>query len=823
MATFACRTKDNVAVTEKKPRVYFTCHPDDFARYFDKICEDIFKTHDCEVFYTTDMTEPIAAEQIDDKLGRMALFVVPVTFRLLSTPSRAMDCDIAFAKERHIPILPFMMESGIDAIYARPEKFGERQYLSPFGQDTTQIEFQDKLKQYLEAVLISDEMATRIRAAFDAYIFLSYRKKDRCHANELMRLIHNRPAYRDIAIWYDEFLTLGESFRDNIAKALEKSQLFALVVTPNLLEDPNFVMNEEYPFANGRIPIFPAEMVETDRDALQAKYQNIPPCANPKDQAAFEAQLLDALVHLARRENDDDPEHNFLIGIAYLEGIDVERNPARGLELITSAAEAGLLEAMKKLFLMYTEGAGIPLDYHQAVFWAEKAFVHCKEHYDEKSPETLTSLSDLARAYSQLGQDQKAVELQEKCYALHCEVVGEKHPDTLTALNNLALTLGKLGQHQKALVFKESCYALRCEVLGEKHPDTLTALNNLAFTLGNLGQHQKALELQEKCYALCCEVLGEKHPDTLTALCNLAFTLGELWQHQRALELQEKCYALHCEVLGEKHPATLTALNNLARALGKLGQHQRALELREKCYALRCEVLGEKHPATLTALGNLASALGKLGQHQKALEFKESCYALHCEVLGEKHPATLTALSNLAVTLDKLGQHQRALELQEKCYALCCEVVGKKHPDTLTALGNLARALGKLGQHQRALELREKCYALRCEVLGEKHPVTLTALGNLAVTLSNLGQQQRALELQEKCYALRCEVLGEKHPGTILALNNLAYYYAELGKYQRALELQEKCYALRCEVLGEDHPDTLRSQKRLSEFKEKIQ
>lgn len=30
-----------------KPRVYFTCHPDDFDRFFEKVCADIFATHDC--------------------------------------------------------------------------------------------------------------------------------------------------------------------------------------------------------------------------------------------------------------------------------------------------------------------------------------------------------------------------------------------------------------------------------------------------------------------------------------------------------------------------------------------------------------------------------------------------------------------------------------------------------------------------------------------------------------------------------------------------------------------------------------------------------
>ena len=45
MVTLQVKTKNNVDI-DKKPRVYFTCHPDDFGGYFEKVCEDIFKTHD---------------------------------------------------------------------------------------------------------------------------------------------------------------------------------------------------------------------------------------------------------------------------------------------------------------------------------------------------------------------------------------------------------------------------------------------------------------------------------------------------------------------------------------------------------------------------------------------------------------------------------------------------------------------------------------------------------------------------------------------------------------------------------------------------------
>ncbi len=560
------RTKGN-ASPARKPRVYFTCHPADFDKYFDKICEDIFKSHDCAIYYTEDMTEPFDEADLVTDLESNNLFVIPVTFKLLTQPNRAMDQDFAYAKEKCIPVLPLMMESGIDSIYQRPDKFGERQYISPYSSDLTEVRYEEKLKKYLEVVLISDEMAKRVRAAFDAYIFLSYRKKDRRYANELMRLIHKKPQCRDIAIWYDEFLTPGESFKENIARILKDSKLFALLVTPNLLEEPdgkpNFVMAEEYPEAKkAGMPILPAEMEATNQEALSTKFDGIPRCVNPYAEG-FNEQILESLALLATEKNDSEPEHNFLIGLAYLEGIDVETNRELGLSLITAAAEAELPEAMEKLYEMYYNGTYVALDYQQALIWIQKLSDYYLTHFGEEDPKTLAARNDLAVTYYDLGDYQTALELQEKVYALRCKILGEEHPNTLRSLGNLAVTYGELGNRQKSLELNEKVYALRCKILGEEHPNTLTSLNNLAFTYGELGNHQKALELNEKVYTLLCKILGEEHPDTLTALSNLACIHFHLEQYQKAYLLFQKVYAGQCKVLGKDHPHTENTLSNI--------------------------------------------------------------------------------------------------------------------------------------------------------------------------------------------------------------------------------------------------------------------
>ena len=145
-----------------------------------------------------------------------------------------------------------------------------------------------------------------------------------------------------------------------------------------------------------------------------------------------------------------------MIGLAYLDGIDVEKNTERGIELITSAAEANLLEAMKKLYDLYINSKESDKEEslwnpRKAMYWAERIVKYYKLTDGEEAPVTLTSLNNLASTYSEFCEYIKALKLQEKVYLLRCKILGKEHPDTLTTLNNLASTYNELGDYEKAL------------------------------------------------------------------------------------------------------------------------------------------------------------------------------------------------------------------------------------------------------------------------------------------------------------------------------------------------------------------------------------
>ncbi|MBR3906307.1 MAG: TIR domain-containing protein [Clostridia bacterium] len=356
-----------------KPRVYFTCHPSDFEQYFEETKNYIIRRRNCVVWYKPHPAAVFAdEEQMEELLSQMQLFVVPVTGALLQENNDDLFQEIAYARRKNIPILPLMEEEGLDDLFN--ERFGALQYYAPHRKDIAAVSFEEKLGKYLDRILATDEDAERIRNIFAARIFLSYRKKDRKKARELMRLIHKNPFCQNIAIWYDEYLLPGFEFDRAIEKELINSDLFVLAVTPNLVEKNNYVIRVEYPKAKemGK-PVLPVELEKTNGDELRTNFPEIPDCVDVNNEEQMTLMLRESLRSIVMQEDEHDSEYNFLLGLAYLYGIEVEVDHEHAVQLIEEAARMDLPEAVEQMANMYMEGLGVVSDTEQALYWSERA------------------------------------------------------------------------------------------------------------------------------------------------------------------------------------------------------------------------------------------------------------------------------------------------------------------------------------------------------------------------------------------------------------------------------------------------------------------
>ena len=378
------KTRDDVS-PEGRTKVFFCAYPADTESGLKALAEDLFSDskYSPVLFFLSDPSAKLTLEKTKsllEALDDMKLLMIPVTSDFLYLPNPAREVVLPYALEKKIPILPVIMEKGLEPEFSR--LCGELHCLNRVDNDPTQLPYREKLEKFFAAVMENDDLTEKIRSAFDAYIFLSYRKKDREHAKEIMKQIHRNDFCRDVAIWFDEYLFPGEDFNNNIRKALEHSKLFAMVITPSLLEKPNYVMEEEYPRARaGGKKILGIEAVRTDREQLKKDYAGLSLIADASDFEDLRSRIR-ALLEAGDTENQA-PEHLYLIGLAYLGGIDTEKDPLKALDLIREAAKQDLPAAARKLASMYRYGEGVGRDPEEALFWLEELFRMLEEDLSE--------------------------------------------------------------------------------------------------------------------------------------------------------------------------------------------------------------------------------------------------------------------------------------------------------------------------------------------------------------------------------------------------------------------------------------------------------
>lgn len=737
-----------------KPRVYLCCHPEDCSIYLEPMAQELLELWDCAVWYRqgerTEEWSQGAEEEALDILGQMQLVVVPVSEAFLYEEGNAARREFDLAVAHHIPVLPILVEGGLAGAFN--QRCGTMQCLDRTSQDVTEIPYREKLKKFLDAVLVPDDLAQQVRAAFDAYVFLSYRKKDRRYAQELMRLIHANPFCRDIAIWYDEFLSPGEDFNDTIAQALQKSRLFALAVTPNLVNEKNYVMDVEYPMARqaGK-KILPAQLCPTDRRKLEQCYQGLPQCVDSRDQAALSDSLLEALQGVAVGENDSSPEHLLFIGLAYLGGIDVEVDLRRGVELVTQSAQLGLPQAMDKLVTLYGTGTGVPLDQGQAIEWQEKLVAALSQEPGQEAAllEHHQRLAHLCWAC------QRYPRAQEACRgAMGCLARGAFSPQVIRDttlwyydhMGRIAQALGRLEEAQEHFLAHQMLSAQWAREEGG-----IPALDSWMVSYDRLGQLsldqgelEQALEQFTRGRALARQVDQQVH--TVSAM-----------NRRLTMELQCSRVLLDQGRLNDAMEA-YESLLPLARQLAREGDSQAVTRYIGACYDMSqlCGQLGQLDKGVAYARQGLAGARA-LAQEMPTLSHQRNLAALYLQY-GDS--CLLTHTPDKTLDPDIVHSYRQGAQLAQQVAQRTGSAQGWM--DVSRALERVSRWYGLDGQEER--EERTLTQAIEAAQRGVDAQGGVEARRQLADLLQQMSRlcRERMDAQGEQGYTRRCFQLRQE-------------------------------------------------------------
>ncbi|MBQ2733565.1 MAG: toll/interleukin-1 receptor domain-containing protein, partial [Clostridia bacterium] len=587
-------------------------------------------------------------------------------------------------------------------------------------------------KETLDAVLLDPEEIKNVRAAFDAYIFLSYRKKDRRYVNELRRLIHSVPECRDIAIWYDDYIVVGESFTDSIERAMKKSKIFTLLVTPSVLErndgKPNYVMEPEYRDArDAKMEIFPVEMQETDKAALESEFRDIPKCTGIDDKDAFKEGLLLSVRRAAITRSPDSPEHDFFIGLAYLEGIDVERNIELATELLASAANAGIEVAIKKLIDHYLEFMD-----PKATEWARRLVDLCAERYGKASDEAIDAMDKLAYAVMRDQDREQYISIYLQRYELRRDSLGDKDEKTLLALCELVENEGWLltpqgkdhSEHLQELLSDSSLIT----------PKIVTAIGDIVSAYDSADDEGSALRWARFLYNYQVEMHGADSPEAIAAKDKVAYYRQSCGSFEGALDERTELYYQKARLFGKDSREALSARLDIIDVYldavhpddeKHTAARNIASELCDSCSAL----LGKDDKLYIYALRRLARANAKLKLYHEAQEKYEEIYRWYKKHVTDKG-STADLLDELARVCLHSDRKAAREYLKEQCELL--NSVDTSEDEDISAydmsekLSENRRSLGIALKMLADLNADEKNYAAAIECLRYYLPIAET-------------------------------------------------------------------------------------------------
>lgn len=576
---------------------------------------------DCVVSWLEVPNHDIDGDELEQELRETQMLVLIVSKAFLDTPQQWQPPEYRIAKQINLPVLPIALDPALFPQFTSQEG-------AIHGISLTDPEYRVKLKVQLDNFLISldiignltgeiiinpgqasESSAARIMRelenTFKGSVFLSYRKMDVALARTFMHGFHNVPRFEAIAVWYDNFLTAGRVFDDEIRDAINKADVFLLLVTPNITQDGNYVLTEEYPYAvRLKKRIIAVEAAPTNYKEFRANFRHVDKYVKIGDlEKGFRSYLPDG------RLTTLNADRKYWLGVAFMLGLMVEKDAERTVKLFETCAgdysDTSAYLAITQLIKIYQLGLGIRPDIQKVLHWLLKTEDFVRQTHREDSELAMSAYHRIGIIYRELGRHESAVEYFEKALAYaqrhnRAQNVAEIRGD----MTNLYADMGDLSKREELLEKNQNAF-------DSGSLETAIVYSQKADLADDRKEYGQALEFYKKSLEIRLARQGEAHPDTVNVYCNMAVTHQHAGQYDKALELYQKALAVREQTLGYSHPDTGISLYNIGSLFLEQKKWNEAAEYFDKAHRVFLQYYGAEHERSVTAFKAAAYANGQ--------------------------------------------------------------------------------------------------------------------------------------------------------------------------------------------------------------------
>lgn len=276
------------------------------------------------------------------------------------------------------------------------------------------------------------------------------------------------------------------------------------------------------------------------------------------------------------------------------------------------------------------------------------SFQEAQRCYHESGNQTFEALAlnSLGHLHVQLGDYRKALNYHRESLSLiNDDMMGKG-----TTLHNIAVAYHNLGENQKALEYYNRALEV-WKTIGNKTREAMTILGT-GQIYSDLGESQKAFDYFDQALGI-----SEKARDNVgkAAILNCIGGLHYvLRNYDKALHYYTRALSINKAIHDGDGEAQVR--NNIGLVHANLGNNRKALEYYDK--ALRLQMAIGNKSGQGTTLNNMGLAYRGIGDNQKAVRYYNEAMSI-LGVVGDKR-SEATTLSNLMFVWVALGNRRMA-------------------------------------------------------------------------------------------------------------------------------------------------------------------
>jgi tetratricopeptide (TPR) repeat protein len=413
----------------------------------------------------------------------------------------------------------------------------------------------------------------------------------------------------------------------------------------NYAGNDNYVVAEEYPYAlkHGKT-IVAVEAEPLDRDRFNRTFpQGVSHYITIDDMEEVFGKLLPTFDTAYLQ---DDNARCYLLGMAFMKGIMVERDVARAVELLELAAGKFNVNALKKLSQFFISIS----EFGRALHWLklQSSVVILRDNDALAGAKTY---EQLGFAYFELGDIANALEAYKDALNIYLQVYGKWHKNIADVYSHLSAVYIKKRNSDldnafnddnpdldTAVEYAKKAIDIRERLSIDQDPTTYI---NCGDALSNANKHDEALDWFQKAINLLEQRHGEEYVRTAAAYMFVGRTYIDLKDFEKAEKYIDKAYRIQNKLTGPNSIYTLSTLNQRAFLYQKKGDYQKALNDYYYHAEHWREIFGTDNMETAEVYMAISNCLSGMGEQWEAIKWRAKIIKIFEHIYGSDHPNAL--------------------------------------------------------------------------------------------------------------------------------------------------------------------------------------